>query len=649
MIQVSFTTYGGYTTDSIYQWDLDRIVEIRGISLETAPILNFWCKNIKEAVVVRAEYEEGVIRCKIPNVLLQWDKDIIVYVCECPSNCFETCEQIRIPVIKRARPADYVYRDNVPLITGIISDEVDDWLNKHPEATTTVLDRSLTSEKLVVGTLGYVTPEMFGANGNGVSDDTEAIQNAIDYAKDNKVFVKLGLKTYCINDTLTLHESSTVLGVNRGGKNTEDDFSTTVIRRISDKPIFNASGLRNVYLSDITFNDSVDCTQPQIIFKSMYMFHFNNLFFSSKATHLQFENQCFDSRLDNCFFGASSNVAVDFIDATDGRTGCNEINFNDCHWEHYTNTALRIGRYNHDIRFNNCKFESIYTSNCNVIEIYGSNIYFDKASYNVNTTINSVLYLNACANIIVNGQITMTDTSKEFNYPFVRCVGSCEYDMDLNITNLNVNKYLNNFLIFHEDKVSNYITNKLLVRSNWQNQYFANAGKRLCNITINRPYEEIGTDDLSNINNRSGKTVSIDKTKRVTLDRITNPSTGTYESGIRFEIDGVSKIPFKTNNEGLTTIDNEAYMLPHTEHSEMGVNHFKFTSIPSIGSLFTLGVVNGVNKQLRIGASTSIPSEGDFLKGDTIFNFTPSSGNFVGWVCVESGNPGTWKGFGKIE
>lgn len=65
---------------------------------------------------------------------------------------------------------------------------ISDWLNAHPEAVTTVTDGSLTEAKfsnaLKLTTIkDYVTPQMFGAVGDGSVDDTTAFQAAIDSGK----------------------------------------------------------------------------------------------------------------------------------------------------------------------------------------------------------------------------------------------------------------------------------------------------------------------------------------------------------------------------------------------------------------------------------------------------------------------------------
>lgn len=84
-------------------------------------------------------------------------------------------------------------------ISPVINTSVRKWLDDHPEATTTVQDGSLTYNKLVKGTLGYVTPEMYGAVGDGIADDTEAINNAF----SSGYIVVFLHKTYLIDGTVS--------------------------------------------------------------------------------------------------------------------------------------------------------------------------------------------------------------------------------------------------------------------------------------------------------------------------------------------------------------------------------------------------------------------------------------------------------------
>jgi hypothetical protein len=52
----------------------------------------------------------------------------------------------------------------------------------------------------------------------------------------------------------------------------------------------------------------------------------------------------------------------------------------------------------------------------------------------------------------------------------------------------------------------------------------------------------------------------------------------------------------------------------------------------------------------RDGAMTAAPTAGNYVKGDFVWNSNPSEAGgagskyvLLGWVCVTSGTPGTWK------
>lgn len=49
------------------------------------------------------------------------------------------------------------------------------------------------------------------------------------------------------------------------------------------------------------------------------------------------------------------------------------------------------------------------------------------------------------------------------------------------------------------------------------------------------------------------------------------------------------------------------------------------------------------------GVTFPAPGDGNFRKGDIVYNVAPTPGGNVGWVCVSGGAGGTWKTFGTIE
>lgn len=108
-------------------------------------------------------------------------------------------------------PANSLFADEEML--GTI---VSEWLNDHPEATTTVEDGSLTEPKFspmlkLQAIKDYVTPQMFGAAADGVTDDTTAIKDALNSGKP--VYLPIG--TYLITTGLSLNAHNVVIGENQ--------------------------------------------------------------------------------------------------------------------------------------------------------------------------------------------------------------------------------------------------------------------------------------------------------------------------------------------------------------------------------------------------------------------------------------------------
>ena len=59
------------------------------------------------------------------------------------------------------------------------------------------------------------------------------------------------------------------------------------------------------------------------------------------------------------------------------------------------------------------------------------------------------------------------------------------------------------------------------------------------------------------------------------------------------------------------------------------------------------GDTNGVfRRQVRRSAA---PTTGSWAQGDIAYNTAPTAGGFIGWVCIATGTPGTWKTFGVIS
>lgn len=112
MLHANFNTYNNYVTDSLYQWDVNQDLVISGLGLSVAPEIHFANADMDRALVRQSTLESGVVTVRIPNSLLQAALTIKAYVGLYEGETFKVIETIEIPVIAKAKPADYTIEDS---------------------------------------------------------------------------------------------------------------------------------------------------------------------------------------------------------------------------------------------------------------------------------------------------------------------------------------------------------------------------------------------------------------------------------------------------------------------------------------------------------------------------------------------------------
>lgn len=187
---------------------------------------------------------------------------------------------------------------------------VTDWLNEHPEATTTVENHSLDINKMVIGTLSYITPEMFGANGDGVVDDTQAFQHML--SASCKTWKLEGGKKY------RLHSLEIVERLNIEGNNATlyfyDDKGIVINLPIEDSGFYGK--IENLIIEGNNTNNSIGINilkGSQFYLKDCVIKNFHTGIKYSNNAKETFISKC---RISNCNIGIYSNgsdVEVSYI------------------------------------------------------------------------------------------------------------------------------------------------------------------------------------------------------------------------------------------------------------------------------------------------------------------------------------------------
>lgn len=310
--------------ESVYQYDYGMVLVLDGIELPDTFDCYFSNEGDEEATpAIGADN-----RVAIPNKCLSVSGNVTVHIpLQEGLNDSEVEYIVTVKVINRARPVDNGTEEERSVISeaiaalnhnnlpGLVPDIVTEWLDEHPEATTTVQDHSLTEAKFtdelkLSSIKDYVTPQMYGAKGDGVTDDTEAILEAFTH---KNVFIPSG--TYLCSGTIKYLSGQTVRGENR---------ETSIIYLLNNGNGFisnctqpNTPAIVNFQMEDVTLKYNADNSRTDIPirFNNSYRLHVRHCSFIASGTnhdysivdiHRDFTNyssgNTWANRFEDCYF-----------------------------------------------------------------------------------------------------------------------------------------------------------------------------------------------------------------------------------------------------------------------------------------------------------------------------------------------------------
>lgn len=164
-----------------------------------------------------------------------------------------------------------------------------------------------------------------------------------------------------------------------------------------------------------------------------------------------------------------------------------------------------------------------------------------------------------------------------------------------------------------------------------------------CDIHGNNTLEASTTGASAGLNVIYGKNIIIDKNN---FGRAENE---TQFYGVRLE-NTCSLIKMSNNHTWGVADGGFAYRTSdQSNYINMNLEFYNNTAEPGIALRSGAVAKNTVDSGNKVVYQNAAPTTGTWSRGDIVYNTSPAAGGNIGWVCVESGSPGTWKSFGSIE
>ena len=486
----------------------------------------------------------------------------------------------------------------------------------------------------------YVTPQMFGAIGDGMADDTTALQTAITYAEENTGFLYIPSGDYRITGTLNIRKSVRIIG-DKGCIN----YKGTYLRHYGDGDISaifvgseDGSYVHNVFIENIALgNFSVDflteyatektgitfANASEIEVKNCSIYGFHVGVCMSGLTIANF-NKCWFYYNKYGIWAADANIKgekltrnrlVSFYDANVYRNdvgvmlGCEQLFFYSCHMENQSKAVMLFDNtYASESRF-------LQIDKCNIVnQISGVPFIMiaptntGAASYIKYGSITNTQIQLTNADYCVYQAKTVPDEGYIFSIGNVFCMGA------KNAFFGGVGAYM----IAYQDGYVNTTENfdgtgavKPLAGSNVK--------------VLGTTFEQVGRTVFNGVVGLRG-----------------NDQVAAHEAGDVWLANGVVRINDGENNTYFHThkwADNNS--LPQAVFEGQMIYDSTF-NYPRWWNHRTERWMDSLPRM------SSKPTSGTWAYGDIVFNSAPSGGGAIGWVCVEAGTPGKWRSFGTV-
>jgi len=119
---------------------------------------------------------------------------------------------------------------------------------------------------------------------------------------------------------------------------------------------------------------------------------------------------------------------------------------------------------------------------------------------------------------------------------------------------------------------------------------------------------------------------------------------GIGKDGLEIVVDVVGSTPY------IGTETSDRFSIGTNREPTLIVSHDNKIGIKVKSPKEDLDVAGAIRYQgQRHFYTNSIPKTGNNEKGDIAWNSDPAPGRCAGWICIHSGNPGTWSEFGSIS